>query len=271
MGIAAGDYSGDGRLDLLVSNSRGQTHAVFRSRGDSFVNGRSAFAAAFGGSFTGWGASWVDLNNNGYPDLVLASGAIPITNLAKDAERVHVLANLAGEGMPGSFASAASTVGLDRLRRLNGRGVAAADYDNDGRVDVAINTIGSRLVLLRNTGPARHWLEVKLSRFSPGATVTAVLPSGRRLVRYVLAGSSYLSSEDPRVHFGLGDADEVKELLVRYPNGRETRLENVAVDRISRWEKARSRAPKVGLPGRLGAFQHVQAIDHRTALGTSRH
>ncbi len=232
MGIATGDYSGDGRADLVVTNSRGQTHGVFRSRGASFVGGRSAFAAAFGSSFTGWGASWADLNNNGYSDLVVASGAIPVTNLAKDAERVHVLENLAGEGMPGKFGSAASIVGLDRLPRLNGRGVAAADYDNDGRVDVAINTIGGRLVLLRNTGPARHWLEVKLRTFSPGATVTAVLPDGRRLVRYVLAGSSYLSSEDPRVHFGLGNANEVKELVVRYPNGGETRLENIAVDRI---------------------------------------
>jgi len=232
MGIAAGDYSGDGRPDLFVSNSRGQTHAVFRSRGDSFVDGRSAFAAAFGRSFTGWGDSWVDLANNGYPDLIVAGGAIPVTNLAKNAGHMHVLENLAGEGMPGQFASAAPIVGLNRLPPLNGRGVAAADYNNDGRVDIAINTIGGRLVLLRNTGPARHWLEVKLARFSPGATVTAVLPNGRRLVGYVLAGSSYLSSEDPRVHFGLGDASEVKELLVRYPNGSETRLENIAADRI---------------------------------------
>ena len=229
---AAGDYSGDGRPDLFVSNSRGQTHAVFRSRGDSFVDGRSAFAAAFGRSFTGWGDSWVDLANNGYPDLIVAGGAIPVTNLAKNAGHMHVLENLAGEGMPGQFASAAPIVGLNRLPPLNGRGVAAADYNNDGRVDIAINTIGGRLVLLRNTGPARHWLEVKLARFSPGATVTAVLPNGRRLVGYVLAGSSYLSSEDPRVHFGLGDASEVKELLVRYPNGSETRLENIAADRI---------------------------------------
>jgi Na+-translocating ferredoxin:NAD+ oxidoreductase RnfD subunit len=232
MGIAAGDYSSDGRPDLFVTNSRGQTHAVFRSRGASFVEARSAFAAALGGSFTGWGDSWADLNNDGYPDLVVANGAIPVTNLAKDAGRVQVLENLGGEGMPGRFASAGALVGVNSLPRLNGRGVAAADYDNDGRVDLAINSIGGRLVLLRTTGPTGHWLEVKPARFSPGATVTAVLPSGRRLTGYVLAGSSYLSSEDPRVHFGLGDATEVKELIVHYPGGGATRLENVRADRI---------------------------------------
>ncbi len=86
---------------------------------------------------------------------------------------------------------------MDKLPRFNGRGVAAADFDNDGHMDVAINSVGGRLVLLRGTGGSGHWLEVKLPRFAPGAVVTAVLPDGRRLVQEVHAGSSYLSSEDP--------------------------------------------------------------------------
>jgi hypothetical protein len=73
---------------------------------------------------------------------------------------------------------------------------------------------------------------VRLGSFAPGVLVTAVLPDGRRLVREVQAGSSYLSSEDPRVHFGLGKATRIRELLVRYPDGRETRLAGVAADRI---------------------------------------
>ena len=232
MGIAMGDYSGDGRPDLFVSNSRGQTHAVFRSRGASLVDGRSAFAAALGKNLTGWGDSWVDLNNDGNLDLVVANGAIPVTNLARDAGPVQVLENLTGEGLPGHFAAAGALVGLNRIPHLNGRGVAAADYDNDGQVDVAINTIGGQLVLLRSSGAAGHWLEVALARFSPGTTVTAVLPDGHKLVREVVAGSSYLSSEDPRVHFGLGDAPEVRELVVRSRGGVRTRLRHVAADRI---------------------------------------
>jgi hypothetical protein len=226
MGIAAGDYNGDGRPDLLVTNSRGQGHAVFRSLGASFASGQAAFATAFGTNFTGWGDTWVDLNNDGNLDLVLANGAIPVASLTADAGRVQALENLHG-----TFANATRLVGLDELGRTNGRGVAAADFDNDGHMDVAINSVGGRLILLRGSGGSGHWLEVKLPRFAPGAVVTAVLPDGRRLVRTVTAGSSYLSSEDPRVHFGLGNATKVARLLVRYPGGQTTRLTGVAADR----------------------------------------
>ena len=237
MGVAAADYSADGRPDLFVTNSRGQLHAVFRSRpaggrGQSFADARSELARAFGTSFTGWGVSWLDLDLDGNLDLVFANGGIPITSLAKDAQPIQVLRNLARQGAPGQFDAAAGLVGLRQNPRLNGRGLAAADYDNDGDVDIAINSIGGPLVLLRNTGATGHWLELKLTTFSPGAEVTAVLPDGRKLVRRIQAGSSYLSSEDPRVHFGLGDATKAVEVLVRYPDGSETRLTNVASDQV---------------------------------------
>jgi hypothetical protein len=97
---------------------------------------------------------------------------------------------------------------------------------------VAVNSIGGKLMLLRTSGARGHWLEVKLGAFAPGARVTAVLPDGRRLVREVQAGSSYLSSEDPRVHFGLGKATRVRELVVRFPGGRTMTRSNVAADRL---------------------------------------
>jgi hypothetical protein len=86
--------------------------------------------------------------------------------------------------------------------------------------------------LLRSSGASGHWLEVRLRGFQPGARVTAVLPGGRKLVRHVVAGSSYLSSEDPRLHFGLGKARSVPELVVRALDGSETRLTDVAADRL---------------------------------------
>ena len=232
MGVASADYSLDGREDLFVTNSRRQLHAVYRSTPTAFADARPDFAPALGTDFTGWGVSWIDLDLDGNLDLVLANGAIPIKSLAMDAERLQVLENQTGEGRRDEFADAGDAVGVDAVPRSNGRGLAAADYDNDGDVDVAVNSIGGRLLLLRNDGAAGHWLEVKLSRFAPGTTVTAVLPGGRRLVREVHAGGSYLSSEDPRVHFGLGSATRVAELVVRYPDGRETRLADVAADRL---------------------------------------
>ena len=93
-------------------------------------------------------------------------------------------------------------------------------------------SIGGQLALLENRGAGGHWLEVQLDGFHPGAEVTVVLPDGRRLRREVQAGSSYLSSEDPRCHFGLGAADEVSELMVRWPGGGETRMTDVEADQL---------------------------------------
>ncbi|MFL5908945.1 MAG: FG-GAP-like repeat-containing protein [Gaiellaceae bacterium] len=207
MGIASLDGT------LVVTNSRGEATAAFLRSGSTFANVRPAFDAALGTGFAGWGATWVDLANSGRPDLVLAAGAIPVTKLAADAEPVRVLGpTAAGYG---------AARGVLAPLSLNGRGVAAADAGNDGRMEVAINTIGGKLVLLRPTGPAGNWIEVSLSRFVPGAVVRVSLPDGRSLARTVQAGSSYLSSEDPRVHFGLGSA-KTAVVHVRYPWGATT-------------------------------------------------
>jgi ASPIC and UnbV/FG-GAP-like repeat/Domain of unknown function (DUF6851) len=238
MGVAAADFNGDGRTDLFISNSRGQGHAVYAGQqriasGSSFNEVRAAFAPAFGKTFTGWGASWVDLDLDGNPDLVLANGDIPVTNLARDAQPIQVLENMgAPPGSAPQFTDGTALVGGNDLPRVVGRGLTTADFNNDGRMDIAINTIGGKLELLRPTGAFGHWLAVRLARFSPGAIVTAVLPDGRRLVREVQAGSSYLSSEDPRVHFGLGAATSVTQLTVRYPGGRIVTRNNVPADRI---------------------------------------
>jgi Na+-translocating ferredoxin:NAD+ oxidoreductase RnfD subunit len=212
MGIA------DGGGWLVVSNSRGQTHAVYHQNGSSFADVRKTFAPAFGAvNGTGWGDSWIDLRNDGVLDLVLANGAIPVKNLKKDAAPIQVLVP-----KDGTFVNANLLNGT----RINGRGVAAADFDNDGRVDFAVNTIGGKLLLLRNTSPAGHWLEVQVAPFSPGAVVTVGDQSAE-----VRAGSSYLSSEDPRVHFGLGTNAGTVTVSVRYPDGTVKHLAT-PVDRV---------------------------------------
>jgi Na+-translocating ferredoxin:NAD+ oxidoreductase RnfD subunit len=199
MGIAAhGGY-------LFVSNSRGQTHAVYRRGRDV----RKSFAAAFGTNLTGWGDSWIDLRNDGSPNLVLANGAIPVTSLKRDAAQPEVLASRHGRWID---------AGLLQGLTMNGRGLAAADYDNDGRVDIAVGSIGGKLLLLHNKSPGGHWLTVAVKPFSPGAQVIVLDSHGRAQEDVITAGSSYLSSEDPRAHFGFGSARPVR-VTVRYPNG----------------------------------------------------
>jgi Na+-translocating ferredoxin:NAD+ oxidoreductase RnfD subunit len=224
MGVAVGDYSGDGLDDLFVTNSRGQLHAAYRARdANPFADARPEFTRAVGQRFTGWGATWADLDLDGSLELAIANGAIPVRNLAKDAERLQVVTTAGATVRPLDVGSVA---------RRNGRGLAAADYDNDGDLDLAVGSIGGALQLLRNDGASGHWLEVELTRFVPGTRVTLVLEDGRGIVREARAGSSYLSSEDPRLHFGLGDATRVRELVVRRPHGAVTRMRDVPVDRI---------------------------------------
>src|SRR5262249_34097901 len=159
-----------------------------------------------GANPTGWGDSWVDLRNSGKLDLLIANGEIPVTNLRRDAQAVQVL-------VPGKRRYVGA--GLLRGLRVNGRGLDRPGYAHAGRGDIAVGTVGGGLLLLRNPSPAGHWLEVNVAPFSPGAIVS-VEAGGEHQVRQVQAGSSYLSSEDPRVHFGLGKATTVHELVVRY-------------------------------------------------------
>ncbi|HSC90622.1 MAG TPA: FG-GAP-like repeat-containing protein [Gaiellaceae bacterium] len=227
MGIAAADFNGDERPDLFVTNSHRQLHGVFASRARGFADARRTFAQAFDTRFAGWGVTWADLDLDGDLDVALANGAIPIRDVARDAEPVQVLERIAS-GVVDVSEEVLGEAGV----RANGRGLAAADYDNDGDVDLALNSVAGRLRLLRNAGSRAHWLEVAIEPFSPGARVTLELADGRRLVREVQAGSSYLSSEDPRMHFGLGRVTTVGALVVHLPNGRTIRRANVAADQL---------------------------------------
>jgi ASPIC/UnbV protein/VCBS repeat protein len=236
MGIAEGDFDGDGLPDLFVTNARGQVHAAFHGQvsevaDPSFTDVRDELGLSLTGS-TGWGVSWGDLDLDTDLDLVIVNGDVPVTDVGADAEPVQVFGNLTAQGIAGRFEDLGNVVGMRQLGPLLARGSAAADYDNDGDLDIAINSIGGQLVLLESSGAKGNWLEVGFDGFAPGTLVTAVLPDGRELVREAFAGSSYLSSEDPRSHFGLGTAGTVSELVVRWPGGEETVMQDVAANQI---------------------------------------
>lgn len=237
MGVAGDDTDGDGRGDLYVTNLAEQPPALFLNRtrhgAPRFTDGGPRFGdQAPNRVASGWGTAFVDLDLDADLDLLVANGAIPVVDLGLDAEILGAYGNLGDAGRPGRFEDIGAAIGLDGVGPLNARGLAAADFDNDGDVDVAVNAVGSPLALLENRGADGNWLEVATEEFSPGAVVTVRLAGGRELRRELRAGSSYLSSEDPRAHFGLGPATRVTEVRVQWPDGASTMIEDVDVNQI---------------------------------------
>jgi hypothetical protein len=236
MGVAVGDYDGDSYLDLFTTNWDVELHALYRNQmedDDQLSFRYSTFRIGISGlgrNNTGWGTAWADLDHDTDLDLLVVNGRVPITDVTSDPELVRLYGNRLVEGYPGQFREWTKQVGLEEVGPLMARGSALADFDNDGDLDVAINTISGPAVLLRNEGATGNWLEVAFDGFYPGAMVTVTLPDGVQLVREWQVGSSYLASEDPRLHFGLGDVDVVSEIKVRWPNGRILQLQDVSAN-----------------------------------------
>lgn len=230
MGLGVGDVDGDGDADIAVSNFDVETNTLYRNLGSLEFEDVSA-ASGFGipsFNLVGFGLALSDLDLDGDLDVYIANGHIrekPRRQNVTYAER-HLL--LLGNGQ-GQFYE-------QRCHDLEtvGRGLAVADYDNDGDIDIAIQENGGPSSLLRNDLNGGHWLGLRLRGLSPNAEAVGakvVLTTTRnRQVRWVLAGDSYQSSSDRRLLFGLADG-EALGLKILWPSGRRQELRSPPVDR----------------------------------------
>ncbi len=236
MGIGCGDLDGDGRPDLAVTNYYGESTTLFHNLG------RGLFADYTGSSgmgpptrqMLGFGIAFLDANNDGRLDVISANGHV------SDYEPVFpwkmAVQLLAGE--PNGRLTDVSARAGDVFRPLHlGRGLAAGDLDNDGRVDAVVQAQNEPLIFAHNETPSRgHWVTLRLegtrsNRDGVGARVV-IDAAGRRQAQQRIGGGSYQSASDPRIHFGLGDAAQrVDHIEVRWPSGHVDRYDNLEADR----------------------------------------
>jgi hypothetical protein len=242
MGVAAGDYDRDGHLDLAKTNFSDDTPDLYHNNGDGTFSDVT-FAAGLGShpNYMGWGLGFVDYDNDGWPDLFMANGHLDaiIDGYHIDstyAEPKLLYRNVEGPSGTRRFEDVSESSGPGIRLLSSSRGVAFADYDNDGDIDIVINNMNGAAYLLRNDGGKRnHWIRIKTvgtkSNRNGIGTRIEVRTVAEPQIDEVRSGSSYLSQNDLRVHFGLGDHAMVDEIILRWPSGQVDRLRRVSADR----------------------------------------
>jgi tetratricopeptide (TPR) repeat protein len=238
MGTDAGDFDGDGWLDLVVTNFSHDLNTVYRNVGGRyFLDDSGTIGLGVTYLALSWGVGFHDFDADGALDFLVANGHIfpevdEFDVSTHFRQKNHLLLNVGG----GRFADVSDQAGPGLAVERSFRGAAFGDHDNDGDIDALLTALDERVLLLQNESPAGgHWLEVALvgtrsNRDAVGARVI-VRAAGRELIRERQGGGSYLSAHDPRLHFGLGPAPRVERLEVRWPSGSRDVLFDVAADR----------------------------------------
>ena len=238
MGVDAADYDNDGRLDLFVTHLDLEFNRLYRNAGDGTFED-ATFLGKLGYQtyhMSGFGARFMDYDNDGWRDLFVANGHV-LDNVALfHTDTAYAEKKMMFRNERGKFVSAGDQFGPDfGLPRVS-RGAAVADFDNDGDLDILATNNGGEPQLFRNDGGnKRHWIELRLigarsNRDGVGARVKVVAGSLTQ-VDERKGGMSYQSAQDPRLHFGLGDAARVDSIEVRWPSGAVDRLSNIPADR----------------------------------------
>ena len=241
MGLAVGDYMNNGLLDIAVTDFSDEAKLLYHNDGNASFS-EVAMKAGVGRKsmpFLGWGAGFLDYDNDGWLDLLMINGHIyPVADKVQwgtsYAERPQLFHNMRN----GNFEEVPAVKGTGLAAVIPGRGAAFGDLFNDGKTDVVINLEDGPPVLLRNVDAnPHHWVELKLvggaksPRDAVGATVY-LTANGMRHREDVMSSGSYISSNDQRLHFGLGDAVDGGTAEIRWPSGVKETVKLPAVDRI---------------------------------------
>ena len=237
MGIDWGDIDGDGHDELAVNALAQQRYALFRPAGGAFEYASAETGvAALSRNHSGWGMKFADMDNDGRLDLVTAQGHV-MDNIERTQPAVKYREPMAlWRNAGGKFVDASAGAGDAWLKARAARGAAFGDLDNDGLMDVVVVAQGEKAVLFRNRSAGHHWLLVKLAgaasnRDGIGARVRVKTAAGEQW-RTVSTAGSYLASNDPRAHFGLGGAAVVEVVEVVWPSGRRGSLTGVKADQV---------------------------------------
>jgi len=236
MGVACGDFDGDGRIDLAVTNFYAESTTFYQNLGaGQFIDHTAAIGLAAPSRFLlGFGVAFFDANNDGRLDLVTANGHV--NNLGPHVPYAMPAQLLLGQA-GGRIIDVSRNAGAPwQVLRL-GRGLAVGDLDNDGQLDVLIVSEGRPLAYFRNQGPTGHFITFKLQGSTPASNRDAVgarltlTSAGHHQVAYRIGGGSFLSASDDRIHFGLGEATQAERVEVRWPSGHTDRYSGLAADR----------------------------------------
>jgi hypothetical protein len=242
MGVTWGDFDADGRLDLFVTNFENEPNALYRNLGpEGFAD--VTLQSKIGQPslpYVGWGTAFADFDNDGWPDLLVANGHVyPQVELAKGryetGYRQHFLLFRNAGG--GRFEESSAEAGLRRLPPQSRRGAAFGDLNDDGLIDAVVVNLGEPPTVLLNTSESQNQsvtlklVQAKGNREAVGARAT-LRTSARSSVQEVQAGASYLSQNDLRLHFGLGRAEKIERVEVRWSGGETETITDIKPNRI---------------------------------------
>ncbi len=240
MGVDFGDFDRDGRFDIFVTNFSQEPNALFWNQGEKGFTDIAGSAGIARPSFmpVGWGAAFFDMDNDGWLDLIVANGHVyPQMDLIEGGAPFREPLLLFRNNRDRTFEDVTALSGLDRLPPASRRGLSVGDVNNDGKLDVVLLNIGEPPTLLvnrtQNSGHAvlLRLIGTKSNRAAIGARAAVTL-EGKTQLGEIRSGSSYLSQNDLRLHFGVGEATSVDLVRILWPSGKEEILKDLPADFI---------------------------------------